>query len=294
MISLPGPSGPLRGAALLPENPRAAVVIIPGSGPTDRDGNSPQGLSSDTYRLLAEALEARGIGSVRIDKRGMFGSAGALEDAEAATIAGYAEDAVAWAGALAGRTGQSCAWLAGHSEGGLVALAAVSGARSGPVCGVILLATPGRPLAALLREQLQANPENAPYLDQLDRAVTVLERGAMVDPETISPVLRPLFRAGLQRYMIQLFAYDPAVLARAVQVPALIVQGGRDQQVRPVDADTLARAMPHAGRLDLPQMTHMLKADQPDQPFATYTDRSLPLVPEVAATISDFILTRND
>lgn len=297
VMSVQGPSGPLRGEALLPDNPRAAVVIIPGSGPTDRDGNSPQGMRTDSYRQLAEALGAQGISSVRIDKRGMFDSAAALSDAEAATIAGYAEDAGKWAGALAERSGQSCSWLAGHSEGGLVALATVAGdaARAAaPVCGLILLATPGRPIGVLMREQLRANPANAPFEAELESAIGVLEQGAMIDPETLSPPLRPLFRAGLQSYMIQLFAYDPAKLARSVQLPVLIVQGGRDLQVGAVDADALAQAMPQAGRLDLPQMTHMLKTDQPDRPFATYTDPSLPLVPEVAVAISDFVAGPRD
>lgn len=296
---MPGPAGPLRGEALLPDNPRAAVVIIPGSGPIDRDGNSPQGVRSDSYRLLAEALGAQGISTVRIDKRGMFDSAAALPDADTATIAGYAEDAGKWAGALAARSGQSCSWLAGHSEGGLVALAAAAAADDAaeavtPVCGLILLATPGRPIGVLMREQIRANPANAPFEVELDSAIGVLEQGAMIDPETLSPPLRPLFRAGLQSYMIQLFAYDPAKLAQRVQLPVLIVQGGRDLQVGAVDADALAQAMPQANRLDLPQMTHMLKTDQPDQPFATYTDPSLPLVPEVAAAISDFIAIPRD
>ena len=63
------------------------VVLVSGSGPTDRDGNSPAGIRASTYRLLAQGLAARGIHSVRIDKRGMFGSRAAAADANAVTIA---------------------------------------------------------------------------------------------------------------------------------------------------------------------------------------------------------------
>src|SRR5690349_24675735 len=51
------------------------AVIIAGSGPTDRDGNSVQGLQTDAYKQLAQALADPGIASVRYDKRGIGGSA---------------------------------------------------------------------------------------------------------------------------------------------------------------------------------------------------------------------------
>src|ERR1700760_2169899 len=80
-IEAPGPLGPLKGTLLAPQPGGGPVVlIIPGSGPTDRDGNSPAGVLAATYRLLAEGLAGHGIASVRIDKRGMFGSAAAVAD----------------------------------------------------------------------------------------------------------------------------------------------------------------------------------------------------------------------
>ena len=76
-IRAEGPEGDLVGT-LLPTAPdKPVVLIIPGSGPTDRDGNNPLGVSAASYRLLAETLAARGIGSIRIGKRGM-GCAGGL------------------------------------------------------------------------------------------------------------------------------------------------------------------------------------------------------------------------
>lgn len=80
-LTASGPEGPLRGTLSLPVADSAipdgtpVVLIVPGSGPTDRDGNSPLGISAAPYALLAEALVEQGIPSVRIDKRGMFGPA---------------------------------------------------------------------------------------------------------------------------------------------------------------------------------------------------------------------------
>src|SRR5262245_15965848 len=124
-IQIPGPEGSLAGTLLAPGTPSAPVVlIIPGSGPTDRDGNGPAGLMASTYRLLAEGLVTRGIASVRIDKRGLFGSRAAVTDPNSVTIDDYAADVRAWVSAIRDRTGAPCVWVLGHSEGGLVALVA--------------------------------------------------------------------------------------------------------------------------------------------------------------------------
>src|SRR5437764_4345122 len=78
-IEAPGPLAPLKGSLVMPAaGPSATILIIPGSGPTDRDGNSPLGISAAPYRLLAQGLATKGVASVRIDKRGMFESRAAV------------------------------------------------------------------------------------------------------------------------------------------------------------------------------------------------------------------------
>lgn len=105
-IEAPGPAGPLRGTLLSPATGDVPVVlIVPGSGPTDRNGNNPYGIQASIYRLLAEGLLGQGIASVRIDKRGMYGSASAIADADDVTIDDYAADVRAWVAAIRARTG---------------------------------------------------------------------------------------------------------------------------------------------------------------------------------------------
>ncbi|WP_341366067.1 alpha/beta fold hydrolase [Yoonia sp. BS5-3] len=264
-----------------------AVIIIPGSGPTDRDGNSPQtGLSTDTYRMLAEGLTEHGITSLRIDKRGFYGSAGAIADPNDVTISAYADDVSNWITFAAGSA--SCVWLAGHSEGGLVALVAAQGAPEN-LCGLILLATAGRPIGQILIEQLAANPANAPFMPEITAIVADLEAGQSRDPDTIDPVLRSLFSAGLQRYMIDLFSYDAVEVAKGWDGPVLIVQGNEDLQVQPYDADLLAGALPQAQRISLVRGTHMLKAAVAGDPLATYADPTLPLYENLVSDIASFI-----
>ncbi|WP_166041526.1 alpha/beta fold hydrolase [Sphingosinicella sp. YJ22] len=289
-VSVPGPDGALRGTLTAPEgNARAAVLILPGSGPTDRDGNNPIGVRAAPYRLLAEGLAERGVASVRIDKRGLFGSREAVPNGNAATIADYAADVGAWLPEVRRRTGASCVWLLGHSEGGLVALAARE--REG-VCGLILATAPGRPLGQVIREQLRANPANAPFLDEALAAIDRLERGERVDEAGVSPVLRPLFNAAVQPLLIDLMSHDPARMIAGYDRPVLILSGGRDVQIGEADARALSSANPGARLVVLPNVNHVLKAvDSDDRAanLATYGNANLPLADGVVSSIADFL-----
>ena len=231
-LTIPGPRGPLAGTLVDPGRNAPAVILIPGSGPTNRDGDNPAGVAGGVYRQLADQLAARGIATLRIDKRGMFGSKAAIPDANAVTIADYAVDVHGWARLMRAR-GKRCVWLAGHSEGGLVALAAGQQARG--ICGLVLLAAPGRPLGTILRAQLRPKLPPAMYA-QADSAIARLERRERVDPATLPAPLAVLFNAPVQGFMIDLVTSDPARLAATTRLPMLVVQGDTDLQVGVEDA----------------------------------------------------------
>jgi alpha-beta hydrolase superfamily lysophospholipase len=222
-LTAPGPSGPLAGSFIDAGKSAPVVIIVPGSGPTDRDGNNPLGVTAASYRLLAEALGQKGVSTVRIDKRGMFGSKGAVPDANAVTIADYAADVRSWVGAVRQRSGARCVWLLGHSEGGLVALA--SAQEQEHICGLVLVSAPGRKMGDVLREQLRANPANAPLLTDAVSAIDRLERGERVDVSAMHPGLQALFAPRLQPFLMDLMSKDPKVLAARVSKPLLIVSG---------------------------------------------------------------------
>ncbi|MBN3779883.1 alpha/beta hydrolase [Burkholderia sp. Ac-20345] len=292
-IEAPGPVGPLKGTLLSPDIADAPVVlIVPGSGPTDRNGNAPNGLQASTYRLLAEGLLDEGIASVRIDKRGMYGSASAIPDADDVTIEDYAADIHSWIAAIRARTGASSVWVLGHSEGGLVALLAAR--QSADISGLILVSTAGRPLGPVLRQQLQSSPAVAPFLENAMSILDSLEAGDRVEGARIDPALMPLFRPQVQRFLMSELTVDPAALLAGYMNPVLIVQGSRDIQVAVQDAELLQRANPQAEMALIADANHALKtvhtADLQEN-LAAYSNPDLPLADGVVEAVSAFVHT---
>lgn len=292
-ITAPGPNGPLAGTLVDAGKNAPVVLIIAGSGPTDRDGNNPHGVTAAPYRLLADGLAAKGVSTVRIDKRGMFGSKGAVADPNAVTLSDYSADMHNWVDSIRSKTGAKCVWVLGHSEGGLVALEAAR--KPANICGLILVAAPGRKFGDILREQLEANPANAPVLDDAMKAIDSLESGIRVDVSALHPALQRLFAPQVQGYLIDLMATDPATLAANVKLPMLIVQGGKDLQVGAADAKALSTANPAARVVNLPRMNHVLRdvdGDDREANIATYADPSVPLDPKLIDSIVGFIAAR--
>ena len=287
-VTLPSEPAPLHATLLTPDGPtRAAALIIAGSGPTDRDGNNPLGVASSSYRLLAEGLAEQGIATIRTDKRGVGASAFAGMAEADLRFTDYSNDARAWAAQTARLTGQPCAWLIGHSEGAMVALVTVAGGDDA-VCGVVLLAGAGRPIGAVLREQLANAPE--PLRGQAVAILAELEAGRLVTD--VPPQLAALFRPPVQPYLISWLPLDPAAMVAAYPGPVMIGQGTTDIQVGLTDANALAAARPGARLTIWEGVNHLLKIAPADRAgnIATYSDPTLPLAPGVVEDVAGFIL----
>ncbi len=274
---------------LMPEGPKpaAAAVIIAGSGPTDRNGNSHLGLKTDAYKLLAEALLGRGIATVRFDKRGVGGSAKSARPEPEVVFGQYVDDVATVARWLQARTGGKSVFLIGHSEGGTLALMA---AKQAPAAGVVLLTAPGRTLATILREQYSRPGTFRDIASEAMSIVAALERGEAV--AEVDPRLATAFRPSVQPYLRSSISLDPAVLARSVRAPLLIVGGGRDFQIGKSDFDALSAARPDAAAYWDPDMAHTLKMSRADPQSVqrAYTDPSQPLAPSLSDRAAEFIL----
>lgn len=286
-ITLQTPSGEIYGTLVAPENAsRTAVLIIAGSGPTDRNGNSVAGISTNAYKMLADSLAAHGYASLRYDKRGIAASAAAGTDESQLTFDAYIDDAAAWVELLVTDERFDRVVLAGHSEGGLIALVAAK--RTEKVAAVITLAGVGEAIDATLRRQLATQPE--PYKSECYRIIDELKAGRKV--ADVKPELAVLFRESVQPFLISQMRYEPAVEARALKVPLLVVQGTTDIQINLNDAMKLSTSNFAAKLAIIKDMNHVLKPcaslDQQAQ-MMTYINSSTALAPTLVPTLVGFL-----
>lgn len=273
------PTGTLGGTLALPPGGATkvpVVLIVAGSGPTDRDGNQPA-LRLDVYKKLAHALATRGVASVRYDKRGIAGSRAAATAESTLRFETYVDDAAAWLAKLRADRHFGAVSVAGHSEGSLLGMIAVQ--RAAPSAFVSLEGA-GFPAADVLRKQLADRLATQPtFLAESNRILDALARGSTVNDAP--PELDALFRASLQPYLISWFKYDPRVEIAKVACRTTIVQGTHDVQVSLDDGRALAAAKPDATFVKVDGMTHVL-CDDPgttlEQQLGTaYADASRPI-----------------
>jgi uncharacterized protein len=284
--------GELAGTLMLPAASGKAPValIIAGSGPTDRDGNSAvPGFRNDSLKLLATALAQQGIASVRYDKRGIGASGAAMTSESALRFDDLVDDAARWIATLQADPRFSNVVVIGHSEGSLIGMLAARGA-SGRVGadGFVSLAGAAERQSDILRKQLARKLTPEQSADN-ERILAALEHGQTVPH--VAPMWLRFYQPSVQPYLISVYRHVPAREIAALQVPVLIVQGTTDLQVDVDQAEALAAAKPDAQRLIVPGMNHVLKAVPADapNPLASYGDPTLPLHPQLAPAIVAFI-----
>ncbi|WP_213876586.1 alpha/beta hydrolase [Pseudomonas sp. dw_358] len=280
-------AGQLHGTLLLPSasHPVPVVLIIAGSGPTDRDGNNPDGGRTDSLKRLATLLARNGIASVRYDKRGVASGTAVTPDERNLSLDGYVNDAVNWAHQLKQDPRFGRLVLLGHSEGALVATLAAPAAGAD---AVISLAGSGRPIDQVLREQIREQLP-PPLVVRSDQIIDRLKAG-QYDTD-VPPALQVVFRPSVQPYLVSLLRQDPAAAFARLKVPALIVQGRNDIQVSVADADALKAAKPNAKLVLIDGMNHVMRIVPRDRAaqIASYQNPDLPLADELGRVVVGFI-----
>jgi uncharacterized protein len=271
------------------------VVLIAGSGPTDRDGNNPLiPVRVDVLKLIAERLAAAGIATLRYDKRGIGQSTarprGGLSDEEQFFRWDHFVADVTAAHAELLRQDEikpyATAFL-GHSEGGLLAIAATAAMGARRPHGMVLASTPGRPLGDIVHDQIERNAP--PLVGAADRILAAIHDTGHV-PANISPELQLLFPPYAGPFLQSALSFDPAAVLARTDNACLLIHGGADGQIVPLGdiqplLDTLARRAASGEAMVVPAVSHNLKlvSSSTDPGFAG------PLAPAVGTKLAEWL-----
>jgi alpha/beta superfamily hydrolase len=281
-VELNTKTGIIYGTLLLPNNISnkvPVVILISGSGPTDRDGNNPV-MKNNSLKQLAEALANNGIASVRYDKRGIGESVKAAKSESELRFEDYISDAIDWISFVKQNPKFSKVIIIGHSEGSLIGMNAAKYAN-----GFVSISGAGSSADIILKEQLA--PKGKVVQDLCYPIIDSLKAGVMI--KDVNPMLNSLFRLSVQPYMISWFKHDPQIDIKQLKYPCLILQGDNDLQVSINDAKLLSAAGNESRLLIVEKMNHVLKIiDKGDQSanIASYSNIAMP----ISAVLTDEII----
>jgi len=260
------------------------VLIIAGSGPTDRNGNNPM-MTNNSLKMLADLLAENKIASLRYDKRGIGKSKNAMINEEDLRFENYIEDAESWIEFLKKDKRFNQIIVAGHSEGSLIGMIA---SRNKSTDKFISIAGAGEPAGNVLKKQLESQNE---YIKTESKTIIEeLEKGNTV--KDVPVILNSLFRQSVQPYLISWFKYNPQKEIKKLEdIPVLIIQGTTDIQVTVGDAENLHNSNPDSKLEIIERMNHIMKEAPIDRELniETYDNADLPLKNELSDIIVSFI-----
>ena len=263
-------------------NATKLVILIAGSGPTNRDGNQ-IGLTNNSLKLLAESLVNNDIAVYSYDKRIFAQMASGKLDEASLTFDNFIDDAKAVILYFKNQKKYHSITVAGHSEGALIGMVAANGNAD----AYISIAGAGRPIDEVLLEQIG---KQAPFLkEEVEKNLATLKSGNTF--ELKNQMLASLFRVSVQPYMISWIKYHPQNEIKKLQIPSLLINGDKDIQVSVQDAQLLQQAKPDAQLQIIPNMNHIFKVIQGDdaENKASYTNPELPICTELTSIITTFI-----
>lgn len=258
------------------------VILIAGSGPTDRDGNQ-KGLTNNSLKYVSEELAKNDIAVFSYDKRIIAQMKSKTVNEATLTFDDFITDATAVLLFFKNQKKYNKIIIAGHSEGSLIGMIATVGKAD----AFISLAGPGRTIDAILVEQIT---KQAPFLkEETQKNLEILKSGQTF--ELKNPMLASIFRESVQPYMISWIKYNPQIEIAKLQIPVLIVNGTKDLQVTVQDAELLQKAKPEARLVLIENMNHIFKEITGDdsENMKSYTNPDLPIVPKLTSTLTTFV-----
>ena len=262
------------------ENPNL-VILIQGSGPTDRNGNGFM-MKNNGSKLIAQELGKNGIASFRFDKRIFKMNKFKIREEEL-RFEDFVQDVTAILDYFKTQGDYNKIIIAGHSEGSLIGILAANKKAD----AFISLAGAGRSIDEIIVDQLS---KQSPELSENSKTAfqEIKERGRT---SNYNPLLQSIFRPSVQPFLKSWMKYDPSEEIAKLEIPILIVNGSFDIQVDTTEASLLAEANPKAELVILDKMNHVFRKIEGDNLENTkaYNEPNRPLHPELISTLVGFI-----
>jgi len=258
------------------------VILIAGSGPTDRNGNTPMG-ENNSLKFLSQDLASKKIAVFSYDKRIFTQIANKAFDEKTLRFDDFIKDTKDVIAYFRAQKTYHKIVIAGHSEGAQIGMIAAAGNAD----GYISIAGPGRPIDVIISEQIE---KQAPTLkEEVQNNFEILKKGETF--ELKNQMLASIFRESVQPYIISWMRYNPAEEIKRLRIPVLLINGTKDLQVQVLDAELLKKGKPDAKLEIITDMNHLLKEIKTDEKenTASYSNATLPVMPIVIDKIAEFV-----
>lgn len=257
------------------------VILIQGSGPTDRNGNQ-SFMKNDSFKKLARELAAHGIATFRYDKRILaMGRLGITEQqirfddfvTDASSVLDYFENKEQFDKTI----------VLGHSQGSLVGMLSAKDRAD----AFISISGAGQPIDSVIVNQIG---KQMPGLEISARSA-FQEMRKSGSTSSFNPSLASIFKPQLQPFMLSWMEHDPAEVIKELDIPVLIIDGSEDLQVSMDEAKKLLHAKPDAEYVSIEGMNHIFRNIEGDdlENQKSYNEANRPLHPELVPTLVNFI-----
>ena len=267
----------------LQSNSDKLIIIVAGSGPTDRDGNNPL-YKNNSLKMLAEALHEQDISTFRYDKRGIGASKKDVISEDLLMFDDYIKDLGSIINFFKKNLKYDQIVIIGHSEGSLISSIAF---QKYPYDKFVSIAGTSVDILSTIRNQLLNQPEfiqnmTNPIIDKLQLGQTV---------DSVPPMLNSLFRASVQPFLINMASYEPVKQFSKINIPVLIIHGTNDVQVGVQDAISLDNSSPNSEIYIIEGMNHIFKQASTNrlENIKTYSDPTLEVDKDMVNKIVQFV-----
>lgn len=277
----------IEGTLLVPKTKtKTLAIIIPGSGPNDRDGNQ-NFMKNNSLKYLAEDLTNDGIATFRYDKRAltMLKKGASEKQIKQVTFDDFIIDAKKVVTYFKDRNRYDNIYIIGHSQGALVGILA----SNEHVTGLVSIAGPGKSIDQIIIDQIgQMGADD--LVESAKQTFDILKSGKI--DKKFNPGLANIFNLDVQPFIRSWMKYSPTEELAKLTIPTLLINGDNDIQVSPEDLELLKKAKEDSEVTLIKNMNHVLKTVESkdvQENAKTYNMPQLKNAPELAKKIREFI-----